>query len=100
MTVGYTRISDDREGEAKGVGRQRADIAAKAKALGWPAVSEWYEDNDITADPKKKPRPAFDRLLADMTAGTVKQVLCYDQDRLVRDMRQLEDVVDAVEAGG
>jgi DNA invertase Pin-like site-specific DNA recombinase len=99
-TVGYTRISDDREGDAKGVGRQRSDIQTKATALSWGEVSEFYEDNDITADPKKKPRPAFDRLLADMTAGKVKRVLCYDQDRLVRDMRQLEDVVDAVEAGG
>lgn len=99
MTAGYTRISDDREGEAKGVGRQRTDIAAKATALAWPDVTDWYEDNDITADPKKKPRPAFDQLLADMASGKVTKVLCYDQDRLVRDMRQLEDVVDAVEAG-
>lgn len=101
MTVGYTRISDDREGEAKGVANQRADIQAKATALGWAVIGddEWYEDNDITADPKKRPRPNFDRLLADMEAGKVKHVLCYDQDRLVRDMRQLEDVVDAVEAG-
>lgn len=98
-TVGYTRISDDREGEAKGVQRQRVDIQTKATALGWGTVGEFYEDNDITADPKKRPRPAFDRLLKDMATGKVKHVLVYDQDRLVRDMRQLEDVVDAVEAG-
>jgi hypothetical protein len=34
-----------------------------------------------------------------MLAGTVRRVLCNDQDRLVRDMRELEDVVDAAEAG-
>lgn len=96
---GYTRLSDDREGNALGVGRQREDIEAKAGSLGWKVVG-FYEDNDITADPRKKQRPEFQRLMAHMTAGTIKRVLCYDQDRLVRDMRELEDVVDAVEAGG
>lgn len=99
MTVGYVRISDDREGERLGVIRQREDITKKADDLGWPEVTEFYEDNDTTADPKKKPRPAFDRLLADMAAGKATHVLCYDQDRLVRDPRQLEDLVDVVEAG-
>lgn len=96
--VGYARISDDREGRAVGVGNQRKDIQNKAKRLKWEIV-EFYEDNDITADPRKKVRPGFQRLLADMASGKVKRVLCYDQDRLVRDMRELEDIVDAVEAG-
>jgi site-specific DNA recombinase len=95
---GYTRLSDDREGNAHGVGRQRQDIEAKAATLGWKVVG-FYEDNDITADPRKKERPEFQRLMADMKQGVIKRVLCYDQDRLVRDMRELEDVVDAVEAG-
>lgn len=96
---GYTRLSDDREGNAHGVGRQRQDIESKAATLGWKVVG-FYEDNDITADPRKKERPEFQRLMADMSQGAIKRVLCYDQDRLVRDMRELEDVVDAVEAGG
>jgi DNA invertase Pin-like site-specific DNA recombinase len=82
-----------------GVARQREDIEKHSTTLGWGSVSEFYEDNDITADPKKKVRPAFQRLLADMAAGKVTKVICYDQDRLVRDMRELEDIVDAVEAG-
>lgn len=100
MTVGYTRLSFDKYEDHLGVTRQREDIVALAKALGWPDVTEFYEDNDISANTdKRKARPEFDRLLRDMAAGTVTHALCYDQDRLVRDMRQLEDVVDAVEAG-
>ena len=100
MTVGYTRLSFDKYEDHLGVTRQREDIAALARSLGWPQITEFYEDNDISANvDKKKPRPEFDRLLRDMRAGVVTHVLCYDQDRLVRDMRQLEDVVDAVEAG-
>src|SRR5690349_3370141 len=100
MTVGYTRLSLDKYGDQLGVTRQREDITALARSLGWPEISECYEDNDTSANvDRKHPRPAFDRLLADMRAGTVTHVLCYDQDRLLRDMRQLEDVVDAVEVG-
>lgn len=100
MTVGYTRLSMDKYGDQLGVTRQREDIAALARSLRWPDVTEFYEDNDVSANTdKKRPRPEFDRLLQDMRAGRVEHVLCYDQDRLVRDMRQLEDVVEAVETG-
>jgi site-specific DNA recombinase len=100
MTVGYTRLSLDKYGDLLGVTRQREDIVALAKSLGWPDVTEFYEDNDISANAsRKRPRPQFERLLGDIRAGQVSHVLCYDQDRLVRDMRQLEDVVDAVETG-
>lgn len=100
MTIGYTRLSFDKYDDQLGVTRQREDITALARSLGWPDVTEFYEDNDVSANAdKKKPRPAFERLLHDMRTGAVTHVLCYDQDRLVRDMRQLEDVVDAVEAG-
>ena len=100
MTVGYTRLSLDKYDDQLGVTRQREDIAALARTLRWPEVTEFYEDNDVSANTdKRRPRPEFERLLRDMRAGVVTHVLCYDQDRLVRDMRQLEDVVDAVEAG-
>lgn len=100
VTVGYTRLSIGKYDDQLGVARQREDIAALARSLGWPEVTEWYEDNDVSANvEKRRPRPEFDRLLPDMRAGALSHVLCYDQDRLVRDMRQLEDVVEAVEAG-
>lgn len=100
MTVGYTRLSFDKYDDQLGVTRQREDITALARSLGWPEITGFYEDNDVSANTdKKRPRPEFDRLLRDMRTGVLTHVLCYDQDRLVRDMRQLEDVVDAVETG-
>jgi site-specific DNA recombinase len=100
MTVGYTRLSIDKYDDQLGVSRQREDITALARTLGWPEITGFYEDNDVSANTdKKRPRPEFERLLRDMRSGVLTHVLCYDQDRLVRDMRQLEDVVDAVEAG-
>jgi site-specific DNA recombinase len=100
VTVGYTRLSLDKYGDLLGVTRQREDIVRLARSLGWSEITEFYEDNDVSANAdRKQPRPEFDRLLHDIRSGTATHVLCYDQDRLVRDMRQLEDVVDAVEAG-
>ena len=93
--VGYARLSLDRNGEGLAIARQREDMERKAASLGWTLV-EFYEDNDTTADPKKKVRPSFQRLLADMRTGRVQRVLCYDQDRLVRDPRELEDIVDEI----
>jgi site-specific DNA recombinase len=100
LTAGYERLSLDKDGNGLAIERQRQDNDARALSLGWGVVSEHYTDNDVTADPKKAVRPAFQRLLADMRAGKVSRVVCYDQDRLVRDMRELEDIADAVEAGG
>lgn len=99
VTVGYARLSLDKSGEGLALERQREDMTKHAAALGWSPIDTFYEDNDKTADPKKKVRPAFQRLLTDIRAGAVHRVLCYDQDRLVRDMRELEDIADAVEAG-
>ncbi len=83
-TAIYTRISNDREGMALGVERQRKDCEALAEKLGW-AEPELYEDNDITGSGKKV-RPAWERLLADIAAGRVDRVVSYSAQRLTRDM--------------
>jgi len=49
ITVGaYERISDDKEEEARGVGRQRADNISLARFRGWQ-IHRHYEDNDFSA---------------------------------------------------
>ncbi len=57
----YRRISDDRTGDAAGVGRQEADCRALAKRLGW-TVAGVYTDNDISAYTGRK-RPDYLRML-------------------------------------
>jgi len=78
----YARISLDAEGEAKGVKRQVADCRKLAADLGW-TVAEEYVDNDTSAY-SGKPRPAYERMLADIESGTVDGVLIYNLDRLTR----------------
>lgn len=78
----YARISLDAEGEGKGVKRQVEDCRALAQSLGW-SIADEYVDNDISAY-SGKTRPQYERLLADVEAGRLDAVLCYNPDRLTR----------------
>ena len=74
-TAGYERLSLDKNGEGLAIERQREDNNAKSLSLGWGPVETYYTDNDVTADPRKAVRPAFQRLLEDMRTGKVKRVV-------------------------
>ncbi|MCW2767959.1 MAG: recombinase family protein [Nocardioides sp.] len=91
-TAIYVRISRDTEGMGLGVKRQRGDCEALATKLGWTVV-ETYEDNDVSAT-RSKPRPAYQRMMADVERGKVQAVVVWDVDRLTRTPRELEDVID------
>jgi site-specific DNA recombinase len=115
---GDVRISDDewvkdaRTGELrlseKGITRQREDILAKAGQLG-AEICEWYTENDTTAFKKKRVvlpsgrsvwrvyRPEFRRMLADYEDGKIDGIIFYDIDRLARQPRDLEDLIDLAE---
>jgi DNA invertase Pin-like site-specific DNA recombinase len=104
----YVRISDDRAGDAAGVGRQEADCRALAERRGW-TVADVYTENDTSAFKRRKvrlpdgstalrvDRPAFRKLLADLSSGAVGALVAYDLDRIARDPRDLEDLIDVVE---
>lgn len=85
----------DRTGEAAGVQRQDADCRELAGELSWEVV-EIYVDNDVSAT-SGKPRPAYQRMMADIESGRVSAVICWHPDRLYRTVRDLERLVDLVE---
>mgnify|MGYP000992427581 CR=1 FL=1 len=88
----YLRISLDPTGARLGVQRQRKDCEAKARALGWEVV-DTYEDNDVSAT-SAKPRPEYQRLLADLEAGRIDAVVVWDLDRLTRRPIEIEGFID------
>jgi site-specific DNA recombinase len=95
--IGYARISKDDTLEGRGVGRQSDDIAAVCGRNGW-SLLEVLTDNDVSASRySRKPRPAYARLLELIASGTVDRAVVYDVDRLLRQPRQLEDLIDLCE---
>lgn len=102
------RISDDREGEEKGVARQETDCRKHAERLGW-GVTEVVIENDTSAYKRRKVtlpdgtralrvvRPGFRRVLDMLASGAADGLIAYDLDRTCRDPRDLEDLIDVVE---
>lgn len=105
----YVRISDDKSGTAAGVARQEADARALAERLGW-SVLKVVPENDTSAYKRKRVllpsgryelrviRPAFRHVLDLLESGDADGLIAYDLDRTARDPRDLEDLIDVVEA--
>jgi DNA invertase Pin-like site-specific DNA recombinase len=88
-TALYLRQSFDRTRDEAAIDRQRAECRALAERKGWKDPVE-YIDNDRSATNTRKPRPAYQELLADMAAGRVSAVIAWDLDRLHRRPIELE----------
>ena len=95
-TAIYVRISDDPESTRLGVQRQEADCRQLAKRLGWKVIEPIYEDNDLSAAKANVTRPAYERLLKDIQAGTVRRLIIDKPDRLYRRNTELERLIDIV----
>ncbi|MCL2733684.1 MAG: recombinase family protein [Actinomycetia bacterium] len=105
----YLRISSDRFGLEAGVDRQQEDTEDTRDHLRWSPFARVYRENDTSAFKKRKVvrpdgsidwvviRPKFRQLLADLAAGVIDGVVFYDLDRLVRQPRDLEDLIDIIE---
>ncbi|MGW0763041.1 recombinase family protein [Streptomyces sp. NPDC002814] len=89
----YTRISRDDEGDALGVARQREDCERLADLRSWQAVKV-YEDNDVSAFKRNVVRDEFELMLGDLRAGLINGVVAYDLDRLARQPRDLERLIE------
>ncbi|NNN31299.1 recombinase family protein [Streptomyces sp. S3(2020)] len=89
----YTRISRDDEGDALGVARQRDDCERLADLRSWQAVKV-YEDNDVSAFKRNVVRDEFELMLKDLRAGLINGVVAYDLDRLARQPRDLERLIE------
>ena len=85
----YCRISEDSIGDHLGVRRQEEDCRELAEKRGW-GIGEVFIDNDLSAY-SGKPRPAYQRMLAEIRLGTIDGLLIYHLDRLTRTPRELED---------
>lgn len=109
--IAVVRISDDPEERAIGVGRQEQDCRDLAARLGW-VIGEVIVENDTSAYKTKVRsgldglperatlRPEYRRALQLLHAGSADGLIVYDIDRLARQPRDLEALIDVVETRG
>lgn len=95
----YLRQSLDRTGEGFAIDRQRAECMSLIKSKGWSLVGE-YVDNSVSASKRSVRRPGYELMLEHYAAGKFEAVVCFDLDRLTRQPRQLEDLIDLAEERG
>lgn len=72
-----------------GVERQLKDTRRIIEEEGWKLVGP-YDDNNRTAADPDKPRPEYDRMMADIRAGKIDVVVVAVSDRLHRQPLELE----------
>lgn len=92
----YCRISKDQAHTELGVQRQEKECRALCDQLGLVVVSVFVDD-DRTAY-TGKPRPGYLAMAAAVAAGGVPVVITWHPDRLTRHPRELEDLIDLLEA--
>jgi len=68
----------------------------RAQEMGLP-VAAVHIDNNKSAWQRGRSRPGWDAMLADIAAGCFTHVLAYDPDRLMRQPRDLEDLLEAAD---
>jgi DNA invertase Pin-like site-specific DNA recombinase len=96
----YLRISDDREGQELGVGRQQEDCLSLSDRL-HRVVYKIYKDNDISASTRsRQTRPEYQQLLADARSGVIDTIIAYTTSRLTRKPREHEDLLEIAERYG
>ncbi|SFA41272.1 Recombinase zinc beta ribbon domain-containing protein [Rhodococcoides kroppenstedtii] len=73
-----------------------ANLSGLNKRLISSFVKKVYEDNSVSAY-KSKVRPEWAALLNDLRSGERDGLICYDLDRLARQPRDLEDLIDVID---
>src|SRR5262249_23104763 len=95
----YTRISEDRMMGA-GVRDQFADCFEYAERQGWGGQVAQFEDNDISASTyARRYRPQYRSMLDKIRAGEIRRIVVAHIDRLYRQPRELEELIDLAERG-
>lgn len=99
----YTRKSSEEglDQDFNSLDAQREACAAfvvSQKAEGWVLVPTRYDDGGISGGTLE--RPGLLRLLADIGAGLVDQIVVYKIDRLTRSLADFAKIVDRLEAAG
>src|SRR5438552_9950722 len=99
----YTRKSSEEglDQESNSLQAQREACEAfinSQRHEGWVCLPQGYDDGGFSG--ATMDRPALQRLLADLTAGRVENVVVYKIDRLTRSLADFAKIVEILDARG
>ncbi|MEU5668993.1 recombinase family protein [Micromonospora sp. NPDC047753] len=97
----YCRISLARFDDTLKVDDQERVCRELAAARGWTvAPAHVFKDNSKSAWRRDRKRPGWEAMLAAVKAGEVDAIVVYHGDRLVRQMTDLEALIDLADTKG
>lgn len=95
----YLRMSMDRNGEGAGIDRQETACRALCVARGWDVVAV-HDDTMSATDYRLNEREGWRRVRAMVEAGEADVIVAFHLDRVTRDMKDLEALIElAVDKG-
>lgn len=96
----YVRISFDKKKDRHGVERDERLVRRRCDELGFSLDERHvFVDNSRSAWKRNRQRPGWDALIAAVDTGEVDVILCADPDRLMRQPRDLETLIEIAERG-
>lgn len=95
----YVRLSRNPDGDLERLDTQEADCRAVAQRRGW-TVGAVHGDNSLSAWKRSVRRPAWETMLDRLKNRQADGVVVYDTDRLMRQPRDLETLIDFGERDG
>jgi site-specific DNA recombinase len=94
LTAIYCRKSAKGDRQQVTVNRQKRLALDDCKQLGLIVqVKHVYIDNGASAWQRDRKRPGWDELIEACKHGAVKHIVCYHPDRLMRQPRDLEELL-------
>lgn len=91
----YCRLSYAPDGSVEKVERQEADCRQLGDRLAWPISEKHvFKDNSRSAWQRDRKRPGWDAMLKAIDAGEIDAIIVYHGDRLMRQPRDLEDLLE------
>lgn len=100
VRIGALTPDQAKERERKGVLKQKDDVISLAGKLYPGRAVVFYEDNNLSAFKRSVKRKRFEQMVNDLGAGSLGGILGYDIDRIFRQPRDLERVIDCYEMPG
>jgi site-specific DNA recombinase len=87
-----------RKGEVLSVEKQEPPCMALCARLGWTVVDEYTDPNDSAYS--GRPRRQWRRLIADVQAGRIDAIVAWHPDRLTRQPKENEELIELVDRYG